>query len=51
VPHLVADDEQELWIPAVFAIPWLLGQQVRMKKLQMHQVRESGHQIKSKKFK
>lgn len=51
VPHHVADDEQELWIPAVFAIPWLLGQQVRQKRQQMHQTKENGHQIKSKKSK
>ena len=41
-PHRGADAEQEIWIPACFAIPWLLGQQVRHKKQQMHQTKETG---------
>lgn len=36
-PHRFADGQQEIWIPACFAIPWLLGQQARRKKQQMRQ--------------
>ncbi len=32
LPDHFADEEQEIWLPACFAIPWLLGQQVRHKK-------------------
>ena len=51
LPDHFADEEQEIWSPACFAIPWLLGQQVRHKKQQLHQTKERGyHQSKSKKF-
>jgi len=50
VSSFFADGEQEIWIPACFAIPWLLGQQVRHKRQQMRQTKENGHQTKSKKF-
>ena len=49
LPDHLADEEQNIWLPACFAIPWLLGQQVRHKKQQLHQSKEHGHQRKSKK--
>lgn len=50
LPDHFADAEQEIWLPACFAIPWLLGQQVRHNKQQLHQTKENGHQMNSKKF-
>ena len=50
LPDHFADEEQEIWLPACFAIPWLLGQQVRQKKQQLHQSKENARQIKSKKL-
>ena len=49
LPVFFADKEQEVWLPACFAIPWLLGQQVRHKQ-QLHQTKQNGHQMKLKKF-
>ena len=49
LPDHFADEEQEIWLPAYFAIPWLLGQQVRHQKQQLHQAKENGHQMKLKK--
>lgn len=45
-----ADEEQEIWLPACFAIPWLIGQQVRQQKQQLHQTKENGHKMQLKKF-
>ena len=53
LPDHFADEEQEIWLPACFAIPWLLGQQVRHKKQQLHQTKktkENAYQMKLKKF-
>ena len=51
LPDHFADEEQEIWLPACFAIPWLLGHQVRHIRQQLHQTKESGlHKTKSKKF-
>ncbi|KAL0045684.1 hypothetical protein WJX82_001621 [Trebouxia sp. C0006] len=47
----LSDDEQEFFMPAIFAIPWFLGQRAREQRQRKHQARESGHQIKSKKSK
>ena len=45
-----ADEEQEIWLPACFAVPWLIGQQVRQQKQQLHQTKENGRKMKLKKF-
>ncbi|KAL3161847.1 hypothetical protein ABBQ38_008937 [Trebouxia sp. C0009 RCD-2024] len=45
-----SDEEQEIWLPACFAIPWLIGQQVRQQKQQLHQTKENGHKMQLKKF-
>ena len=44
--HHCAEAEQQMWIPAFFAIPWMLGQQVRHKKQQIRQTKETGRQLK-----
>ena len=42
LPDHFANEAQEIWLPACFAIPWLLGQQVRHKKQQLRQTKENG---------
>ena len=50
LPDHSADEEQAIWLPACFAIPWLLGQQVRHQKQQRHHPKEIGYQKRLKKF-
>ena len=49
LPDHFANEAQEIWLPACFAIPWLLGQQVRH-NTQLRQTKENGYHMKSKKF-
>ena len=49
LPNQFADEEQEIWLPACFAIPWFLGQQVQYKRKQDGQTKANG-QRKSKKL-
>ena len=48
LPDHFADEEQAIWLPACFAIPWFLGQQVRHQR-QVRQTEENGYQVRLKK--